>query len=637
MIHRTRTTKRCVASGALLALTFIACNDSTQTTSPQEEPTTLGAYSERTTIGEDRVVGEDVLRDDLDAPRATIVRDEPARPPRQEPIEPPERREIGLGNDVGTAEAGFAREPRAPRRPMAQERRVDGLVVASMSLPSDDQPVLEIESHSPEQVRMGESFEQTLVVRNVSDQAVHGVTVMQELPNSMEVQGGSSQPDARRGQPVEASGPSRQQGKEGQQQHQQQAQQQQEQQRRQQQGQQQGQQQQQASTRMETTRLGTLQAGEQRELRLRGIARSQEPLAMCVAVEYTPALCTTIEVVQADLEVALSLRPEGAVYICDDYTATLGARNLGAAASEPVTLMASLPDGLQTADGSREIEIEVGPIPPGETFTRDVQLDPQRTGSFEFFAIARAGEREVMTAPQRLVVVQPELSLTVDGPQSQYLGRPLGYQVRIQNTGEVPARDVQIELLVPEQAQRLTASTRGFDPESRGVRVDQLAPGESRTVQVQFDMPQAGEVQFAARATAFCVEEVQDQVQTRLEGVSAIQIAVVDREDPVRVDGETSYEIRIMNEGTSDDLNIQLEADLPESLEFVRGEGPTKVQAENGTLRFGSLDRLAPGDVATWNITVRALQEGQVRFEVRMTSDANDEPVTVMEPTTLIR
>ena len=47
-----------------------------------------------------------------------------------------------------------------------------------------------------------------------------------------------------------------------------------------------------------------------------------------------------------------------------------------------------------------------------------------------------------------------------------------------------------------------------------------------------------------------------------VEGLAAIMFEVRDSEDPIEVGGETSYEIRVVNQGTKAATNVQVVVDL---------------------------------------------------------------------------
>src|SRR5690606_14973337 len=121
---------------------------------------------------------------------------------------------------------------------------------------------------------------------------------------------------------------------------------------------------------------------------------------------------------------------------------------------------------------------------------------------------------------------------------------------------------------------------------------------------METNKPTDAEVNFIAEG--YCVEAQQQATTMSLRGIPAVLIEVVDKVDPVPVGENTVYEISVKNQGTERDTNIQLTATLPESMEFVRGDGETNVSAEGQTINFGQLQEIAPGDVVSWTIQIKA-------------------------------
>ena len=175
-----------------------------------------------------------------------------------------------------------------------------------------------------------------------------------------------------------------------------------------------------------------------------------------------------------------------------------------------------------------------------------------------------------------------------------------------------------------------------------GVNIGTLAPGESRSFTVEVAAEDAGRIQLGAIATAVCARTdrelatAQDAAALQVRELSALQVYVVDKQDPVKVGEETVYELRVTNEGSGDDQNIQIAAQLPQGVSFVGVEGPTEVQAEGQNLTFAALENLPAGESATWYIRIRAEEAaGSTKFVANVTSDKMQEPATVSEPTRL--
>jgi hypothetical protein len=59
------------------------------------------------------------------------------------------------------------------------------------------------------------------------------------------------------------------------------------------------------------------------------------------------------------------------------------------------------------------------------------------------------------------------------------------------------------------------------------------------------------------------------------------------------------------------------------------------VKSDGAALQFGAIDRLEPGEIASWHIRAKATKAGRVRFELQMTTGSSQRPIGETEPTTL--
>ena len=144
----------------------------------------------------------------------------------------------------------------------------------------------------------------------------------------------------------------------------------------------------------------------------------------------------------------------------------------------------------------------------------------------------------------------------------------------------------------------------------------------------------AGELTITAAVATECDldQDLEATATVVLQTLSAYQIEVVDTRDPVRVGEQTVYQLRVLNEGSTPNAQINLTGALPQGFEFVSATGPSNITAQGQTLNFAQTT-LDPGETAAWDITVRATAAGEDNFEVTLTSPDLANPVTTAEPT----
>jgi hypothetical protein len=164
-------------------------------------------------------------------------------------------------------------------------------------------------------------------------------------------------------------------------------------------------------------------------------------------------------------------------------------------------------------------------------------------------------------------------------------------------------------------------------------QIQGLAPGASREVCAILIVAEPGNLALTASARGACAKPVETTCNTRVVGLAAILLEVVDLEDPIEVGANEVYEISVTNQGTAADTNIRVVCTLEDAQQFVSGTGATAVKASGGTITMDPLPSLAPKAKATWRVTAKALKEGDVRFGVKLNSDVIGRPVDETEAT----
>jgi uncharacterized repeat protein (TIGR01451 family) len=108
---------------------------------------------------------------------------------------------------------------------------------------------------------------------------------------------------------------------------------------------------------------------------------------------------------------------------------------------------------------------------------------------------------------------------------------------------------------------------------------------------------------------------------TKVVGIAAILLEVIDLEDPIQVGKEVTYEIRVTNQGSATGSNIRLVCTLPASQQFVSGDGASAVKVNGQTVTMDALPSLEAKGLATWKLVVKAVAEDDARFLVELNSD----------------
>jgi len=389
--------------------------------------------------------------------------------------------------------------------------------------------------------------------------------------------------------------------------------------------------------------IGNLGPKESKTFQIGGIAERVGTVENCFAVTYQPPmLCTTMEVVKPALQVVAEGRSE--IDICDpiDYRYTV--TNTGSGLARNVVLREQLPDGLTTADGQRLVSADLGDIPQGQSRSVTAHLKAARTGRFTTRAVAQSRDDTAHSPELATVVHAPALAMAIKGPEQEYVGKQVNYQIVVTNKGDAPARDATLKLRASDTG-RVVAWNMGGNGEAQlaanrqapraSESLGTINPGESRTITVTAMSNQGGMFTLDADAAARCAPAVTQQTQTRFATIPALLLETVDESDPVRVGEQVIYDVKVTNQGSGPDTNVKVTATLPDGVEFVGAKGATEGTVEGNTITFAAIPTLAPKQSATWKITVKALRPGDVQFKTTASSNEVKAPAEKVEPTKL--
>jgi len=373
--------------------------------------------------------------------------------------------------------------------------------------------------------------------------------------------------------------------------------------------------------------------GQMVKLQVTGKATGTGSLKDCATVTFVPYACLETQVVDAQLELN-KVAPEVSL-LCDSFMLVYYVSNPGTGVAKSVMLRDTLPEGLLTIADQREIDVNLGDIAAGKTVKFEVPVKATRSGAEIGSEATVTSGSDTASDMAATAIIKPILELVDDAPESLIFGRTYTYTLTLTNSGDGPAKDAVITDKLPDGATFVSASGNGSLNQARDMvtwSAGTLAPGQSKTVNVRIRPDLAGEYRHSASAKAYCADAVVESHVLKARGVPAILLEVIDLNDPIVVGEETVYRITVTNQGTAPGTNIQIVADLEKEAQFLAGTGTTGVSASGSKISFGSVN-LDPKAQASWDVRVKAIAEGDVRFTVEMTSDQIDRPVGETEAT----
>jgi uncharacterized repeat protein (TIGR01451 family) len=379
--------------------------------------------------------------------------------------------------------------------------------------------------------------------------------------------------------------------------------------------------------------LGTLVAKQEKNLQMRLTCEAKGDLMPKAWVSFTGMSVMSIKVREPKL-ILKATAPEK-VLVGDAAAFTLTVTNPGDGSADGVKIHAALSEGLEHARGNK-VDFEIGNLAAGETRAVQLICATKGGGVQKCEGLAEADGGLKSQDGVSVNVIQPRLELQLSGPALRYLDRKALYTLKVTNPGDAAATNVTVGDVVPAGFKVLAASDGGrHDFSTRTVSwfLGEVGPGQTREVKMEVQAVNIGEYKHHASAIGARGLRAETDMATRVEGLSALLVELVDTDDPIEVNGETSYEVRVTNTGSKPETDIKLVAMVPDKMEFKNAQSPVKFHEEAKTIVFDPIEKLAPKADAFFRINVRTTDAGTVRFKIQLTSTNITEPIIKMEST----
>jgi len=282
------------------------------------------------------------------------------------------------------------------------------------------------------------------------------------------------------------------------------------------------------------------------------------------------------------------------------------------------------------------LEFEVGTLKPGESRQLELKLKGAKAGIVRNKLVCKGDGDLHAVKVVELEVLAPMLQVGLHGPRRRYLQRPATFTVSVANPGTAPAKNVELVAYLPKGMKFVDTNNAGqYDSNRHAVywSLAALPPDQIGNVQLNAVPTETGDqkLRIEGRAEMGLADEQEQNVA--VQALAALMFEVADVADPIEVGNETTYEVHVVNQGSKTATNISLVALLPNGMQPLSGDGPTRGVIDGQRLVFEPLARLAPRADALFKIRVKGLQAGDQRIRVQVKSDDVQTPVTKEEST----
>ena len=378
--------------------------------------------------------------------------------------------------------------------------------------------------------------------------------------------------------------------------------------------------------------LGELKGRETKTITARAIAHTEGSLLHCAQVTYLNTVCLKVKATTPRLELSKSM-PEYADLLTPIPVA-LVVTNTGTGSAHNVRITDVLPTGMVGPNDETTLEFPVGTLAPGESGQVQFEVRATKTGRFNNTAAASGDGGLEAEATAKVMIQQPNLEISKNAPEMRYVSRPIDYKITVRNPGNGPILEAILVDTLPTGTTFLSASDGGTCKNGEvtwflGI----LQAGEERTIGLSVRPDAIGTVVNHVSALAAGVDAVNARAKTRIAGISAILLEVVDQADPVPLGAKVTYVITAANQGSLAATNVQITCLLEQQFHSVQLVGPTKGTSDGQIVTFPALPRLEAKQKAVWKVVAKAMKHGDARFRVEMNTDQLERPVVETEAT----
>lgn len=313
------------------------------------------------------------------------------------------------------------------------------------------------------------------------------------------------------------------------------------------------------------------------------------------------------------------------------YTITVS--NKGSCTAEDVVITDNIPDGLEHTSCQRTLTFKLGCLAPCESKTVNFCLTAVKRGKVCNTAVVSACNADSVSCQWCTCVCCCAMECSKVGPKEQQIGKNADYQITVVNSGDLPLTDVVVTDNAPNSTSIVAANGATIRGNQAIWRLRELKPGEKATFTLTLTTCTPGcftnhvHVTNCQGCNGCC------EFMTHWKGRPALNVCIVDTEDPICIGEMTTYNITVVNQGSEADTNVVVLLTFPDELEPLRASGDSAAQVSGQTVRFAPYQSLGARQTLKYRVDARAKKSGDGRVKLEVSSDSIKTPIVQQEST----
>jgi len=376
-------------------------------------------------------------------------------------------------------------------------------------------------------------------------------------------------------------------------------------------------------------KIGNMDAGQTIKGKVWFKAEKEGTLVNCASVSADPRVCGATFVGKPALAIEKT-GPETAT-LGSDVTYNIVVKNTGTAIARGVVVTDPVPTGMSHSSGKSELSFDVGDIAPGQSRPLAVTFKANQRGKVCNTATANSSNAGKVSDDACTVVMVPGLKVEKTGTKEQILGRNADYVITVSNTGDTTLNNVVVSDTAPAETSIVAAPGATLSGNRATWTIAELKPGAKVTQTLKLTSKVAGN--HCNKVTA-SVGSLSDAAQacTLWKGIAAILLEAVDDPDPIQVGENTTYTIRVTNQGFADIHNMKIVVTCDDQITPV---STPQGSISGKTVTFPVVATLPAKQMTSYTVIVKGAKAGDSRNKIVLTCDELTSSVEETESTTV--
>ncbi len=380
-----------------------------------------------------------------------------------------------------------------------------------------------------------------------------------------------------------------------------------------------------AGGKLVTWTIDQVSASSQQELAVTLKATENKPLDLKVDWIYRPAsLSARIDVQQPQLAVSVDGPVEMRYGETKVFKVKLSNPGNGPAENVSVNIAATGANGRPNS---------IGTLAAGQSRTLELELTANQAGTMQIRAVARGDGALQAESAHDIRVRQAKLAVQITAPGLVYAGTTATYKIRVANRGDAVAAGVVMQVELPTGAKNgIGVDKKPITLEQPRWRIGDLSPGAERVYSMQCDLNVSGQNQLVARLQGTGDVSASDTAMTAVEAIADLKLVINDPKGPVPLGKDVVYEIKVLNRGSKEALDVSVVAQFSEGIEPSATAGQ-RGEIVPGQVVFDAIESIPPGGEVVMKITARADKAGNMRFRAELNCAAPETKLIAEEST----